>query len=395
MFEDPELPDFDSMSQEELIEWLEQLARSHGAAASEFIGDYAGDQEPPEANELSDEDDDWSDWLDDTAPGAAAGDAGDRFVTEAGLVSRDADPPVDLSLFADEDTAPTASLDWLDEIIAAQNSVELPDSSKTQAPAKPVGNPHEMPSQDDDDPLDWLSELDSNGIASSAASQPAHELGNPDDFDETWEDDETLDDLEDESLYARDDDRTSTFLESLRDLEDREAEKHSTQSMPPLPDSLPANSSEPVEAGALASADRPDSLTRAFLIQEQDADLEAWYAERLRAVSGSSPAVAQPAIEQPAPIKPGKPPPPGLKAAIYSARQKVKSDSLSEALVDYETLLGTAAGLAWVVHDMRELIAQAPYRDSPAVHRVLGDALMRQGYLDAALNVYRHALTLL
>ena len=82
MFEDSELPDFDSMSQEELIEWLEQLARSHGAAASEFIDEYAGDQESLDRDEL-DDDDDWSDWLDDTAPGSAAIDSGERFVTDA------------------------------------------------------------------------------------------------------------------------------------------------------------------------------------------------------------------------------------------------------------------------------------------------------------------------
>jgi len=64
MFEDPELPDFDSMSQEELIEWLEQLAKGHSEPASEFIDHYTGD---PDANG-GDPQDEWSDWLDDTEP---------------------------------------------------------------------------------------------------------------------------------------------------------------------------------------------------------------------------------------------------------------------------------------------------------------------------------------
>ena len=118
--------------------------------------------------------------------------------------------------------------------------------------------------------------------------------------------------------------------------------------------------------------------------------MEAWYAERLRAVSAPEEAAALPE-----PIKPGKPPPPGLAAAIYSARGKVEAENLPGALIDYETLLGTTAGLQWVVHDMRGLIAQDKYREVPSVHRVLGDAYMRQGYLDAALSVYRHALSLL
>ena len=86
---------------------------------------------------------------------------------------------------------------------------------------------------------------------------------------------------------------------------------------------------------------------------------------------------------------------PVLAAAINSARGKIKAENLPDALLDYETLLGTTAGLQWVVHDMRGLIAQERYRENASVHRVLGDALMRQGHLDAALTVYRHALSLL
>ena len=84
-----------------------------------------------------------------------------------------------------------------------------------------------------------------------------------------------------------------------------------------------------------------------------------------------------------------------MAAAIYSARGKVEADELPEALLDYETLLRTSAGLDWVVNDMRGLIAQARFKANPSVHRVLGDALMRQGHLSAAIDVYRHALSLL
>ncbi|MCY3780653.1 MAG: hypothetical protein OXG78_10120 [Chloroflexi bacterium] len=391
MFEDPELPDFDSMSQEELIEWLEQLAKRHSAASSEFIDDYTDSPEAADADAPS-EDDDWSDWLDDTAPGAATVASDHAFMTDAGLGPADADPPVDLSLFEDEDTAPTASLDWLDEIVAAQQADELPDFKDLKAKPQSAGNPHNMPRGDDeDDPLDWLNELDTNGVALSGSGRAADgsDYDYPEDFDETWEDDETLDDLEDESLYSLDADASTSFLESLPALEDRETEEHSTQSMAPVPDSQPADTPETKETVAAAPADRADSLSKAFLVQEREADLEAWYAERLRAISAPEEAAALPE-----PIKPGKPPP-GLKAAIFSARDKVKAENLPDALIDYETLLSTTAGLQWVVHDMRELIAQEKYRDMPSVHRVLGDAYMRQGHLDAALSVYRHALSLL
>ena len=57
-----------------------------------------------------------------------------------------------------------------------------------------------MPGDDEDDPLDWLNELDSNGFSQSGTDRTDDDLVYPEDFDETWEDDETLDDLEDESL---------------------------------------------------------------------------------------------------------------------------------------------------------------------------------------------------
>ncbi len=390
MFEDSELPDFDSMTQEELIEWLEQLAKSHSAATSEFIDDHEGEHAATDADNDTEEDD-WSDWLDDTVPGVAAS-AGTNFVADGGAGQ---DPPVDLSLFDEEDTAATASLDWLDEITAAQNAAVVPDFNDFQSEPPPAENLHDLPGGDaGDDPLDWLNHLDSNGVSAASSEHDASELEVPDDFDETWEDDEELDDLEDESLYSPSLDAPTSFLESLLGLEDREAEKHSTQSMAPVPDSQAADKSEGTKKAPLVPAGRADSLTRAFLIQEREADLEAWYADRLREITAPAKVVAKPPVKKPE-AKPAKPPPPGLAAAINSARGKVKRDDLMDALLDYETLLGTTAGLQWVVHDMRALVVQNKYRSHPSVYRVLGDALMRQGHLNAALSVYRHALSLL
>ena len=180
-----------------------------------------------------------------------------------------------------------------------------------------------MPGSDAaDDPLDWLNHLDSNGYSPASSEDDAKEPDYPDDFDETWEDDEELDDLEDESLYSPTADAPMTFLESLLGLEDREAEKHSTQSMAPVPDSQPADSSEIEETVALGPGKRADSLTRAFLIQERDADLEAWYAERLRAITGPRQSCRKARRRKPPVTKPAKPPPPGLAGRDQlSARQ--------------------------------------------------------------------------
>ena len=381
MFADSDVPDFDSMSQEELIAWLEQLAQRHDAA-SEIIDDY--DSLPPaathELDELeSEQDEDWQDWRDSGLPG----DVG--FVSRSGLGQGAFDPPIDLELLDDVDGAATASLDWLDEIIAAQTGP--PDLQGMRAQSSQERQP--LPDGEaQDDPLDWLNGVAGTGAPDASASNQASPLEIPDDVDETWEDDESLDDLEDESLYTYKLEGSARFADGLADGHDSAADEQSTQSMAPLPDDQPAESPR---QPAQPPARRQDSLTQAFLIQQREHDLEAWYAERLRAIA--SPPEAAPA--PPPPVKPGKPPPPGLAAAINSARGKAKAGNLTEALLDYETLLGTTAGLQWVVHDMRELIAQAAYRQNASAHRVLGDALMRQGQLDAALDVYRHALSLL
>ncbi len=407
MFDDPELPDFDSMSQEELIEWLEQLANSEGEAAAEFFEDDPGDdgrgEDAPGADALAE--DDWSGWMDDTEPIVAADGSlvapsptmGDDFEIFEG------DLPVDLTLL-DEDTAPTAALDWLDQLTHPDGGDKLPDISDYRPP--------EAPSQDLGDllnasrnreKLDWLEDLAGEAATTQgpALEDSPASFDAEDDFDDEYEDDETLDDLEDESLYSKNADGAPSALASILDLQDREADKYSTESMAPVPDNLaPSEQSDGDGDGGeervvLVRADAgSDSLAQALLLGNHRADLEAWYADRLQAIAAPAEnSMSAPALP-PSPA-PSKPPPPGLAAAIYSARGKVEADELPEALLDYETLLRTSAGLDWVVNDMRGLIAQARFRANPSVHRVLGDALMRQGHLSAAIDVYRHALSLL
>ena len=389
MFEDPELPDFDSMSQEELIEWLEQLAQRHSEPSSEFIEHYTGDQD---ANDSDNPQDEWADWQDDTEPliGVEAG-PGAEFPIDADF---EGEIPVDMTMLHDDDTAPTAALDWLDELTADALGDDLPDFKELQpGQPPPTALDDALAADESDNPREWLE--------TAPEDNPGH--NNPhnspeagDDFDEDYEDDEQLDDLEDESLYQSGAERSQEILNSLLGLVDQETEKYSTQSMAPVPEGESATAPAPETRAAppAPAADRADEMTRAFLLQEREADLEAWYAERLREIASPGVRRSQ-APELPPHVKPSKLPPPGLAAAINSARGKVKADDLPAALLDYETLLTTSAGLEWVVSDMRELIAQKQYQSVPSLHRVLGDALMRQGHLEAALDVYRHALSLL
>ena len=385
MSEDSKLPDFDSMSQEELIEWLRQLAQEHSEPASEFIDHYSPDQDAPDEDEPQDE---WSDWLDDTEPLTPLG----GFALG---VEFEGDIPVDMTMLHDDDTAPTASMDWLDELTADEMGDDLPDFNGLRPGDQPAAALDSgLAAREDDDPLEWL-EAAPGGNPGHNNPPDSREAG--DDFDETYEDDEQLDDLEDESLYQSGAERSQEILNSLLGLIDREAEKYSTQSMAPVPEGEAAKAPAPAESADPQPAppgERVDELPRAFLLQNREADLEAWYAERLRDIAAPGDRRSH-APDLPPLMKPTKPPPPGLAAAINSARGKVKADDLPAALLDYETLLTTSAGLEWVVSDMRELIAQSQYKGVPSLHRVLGDALMRQDRLEAALDVYRHALSLL
>ena len=413
MFEDPELPDFDSMSQEELIEWLEELAKIQGASASEFIDDGAALESEPERANASDEadeaDEPWSAWLDETPSGAA----GDNFA------DADEETPIDLARFDISDGGPldADAMAWLAEISAGETEEELPEISDYRPPEAPPENLNDLLTQSpQEDPLEWLDSINESS-AGPRLPTPSEEKPPPAvedararaeagaDFDDAYEDDETLDDLEDESLYTRRPDKSMTVFESIMGMKAGESEEYSTQSMAPVPEHVSPTASD--EASAAEEEERAvaepeaarspvDGLTQAFILGEGQVDLEAWYISRLREIAGSGGSPPQPARPDRAPTAPPpKPPPPGLAAAIYSARGKVETNELPEALADYETLLRTSAGLEWVIKDMRLLIARDQFSRNPSVHRVLGDALMRQGQLDAALNVYRHALTLL
>lgn len=420
MFEDPELPDFDSMSQEELIEWLEELTKMQGGASEfmEDVPDAAGRNPAPDPDAEADED--WPPWLDDSPPAknsTASADDGDAAVGDD-FADIDEETPIDLARFEAQQSGPldAEAMAWLAEISATEVEEELPDIADYQQPAPPPENLDELLKQGtQEDSLAWLDKLGNRpaGPRLPAAAREPQDQDNTaspdaeygDEFDDAYEDDEQLDDLEDESLYSRRSGETQKVLQSIMGMQDRESEEYSTQSMAPIPENVQETAGdEPRALPADTVVEQPelatgadDSLTQAFMLHDGRVDLEAWYSGRLRAISASGEGAVQPAAV-PALDRiaaPSKPPPPGLAAAIYSARGKVGANDLREALTDYETLLRTNAGLEWVISDMRGLIAREAFRHNPSVHRVLGDALMRQGQLDAALDVYRHALTLL
>ena len=416
MFHDPNMPDFDSMSQDELIAWLETLAKrqrdekSKGAGDLEADIDEQDDQLMPEA--LQEE---WSEWLEDdeklqqeTPPTAEILLQPVQELPAQELDEEDDDEtPTALTTIGDSSSDDTTDpLTWLEDMAKETESGEIPASAEVaeleEAADDLVG------AEALEDPLEWLESLASEVSEAAEEIDRDVEADAPEiEIDDAYEDDETFEDEEDESLYSQRVGESMAFPESLMGLDDPIDDEFGTQSMAPVPDFLvpaadaPDDDRESIverEGFDLVASSPPepyDSLTHAFLMQDQQAELEAWYADRLRTVAAAGDTASRPTQVSAPGANALKPPPPGLAAGFNSARGKVADGEVDQALSDYETLLRANIGLDLVVSDMQWLINQAQYRDNAAVHRVLGDALMRQGQLQQALDVYRHALKLL
>ena len=68
---------------------------------------------------------------------------------------------------------------------------------------------------------------------------------------------------------------------------------------------------------------------------------------------------------------------------------------IDEALQDYESVVRANDSLDIVINDLQKLANDNKHKKNPAVYRTLGDALMRHGDLQDALDTYRRALNLL
>lgn len=129
----------------------------------------------------------------------------------------------------------------------------------------------------------------------------------------------------------------------------------------------------------LETSEVPDWLTQTLGTQEQPV------------------VIAPPAPEPPpAPVRPAPPPAPrpavviDVSAVLSSARAHAQANDLDACLNDYEQLVRASAELETVAADLAHLADK--HRTNAAVYRVLGDSLMRQGKLQAALDTYRKAL---
>jgi tetratricopeptide (TPR) repeat protein len=77
-------------------------------------------------------------------------------------------------------------------------------------------------------------------------------------------------------------------------------------------------------------------------------------------------------------------------AKLSVARATLNAGELDDALEIYRDLLEEPAAVSEIIASLTDVLDQ--YQDQPAVYELLGDAQMRDGQLNRALDAYRAAL---
>jgi hypothetical protein len=137
--------------------------------------------------------------------------------------------------------------------------------------------------------------------------------------------------------------------------------------------------------------------TPAFTPPPIDPSKQHMTAPTIPSTPGTPATPVAPSTPPPAPVSPAPVTPIDIDvdATLQSAREKLSAGDIDGSLSDYEAVIHVNANLAEVTIEVERLSKDATHKNSAAVHRVLGDALMRQGRLQDALNTYRRALNLL
>jgi len=135
----------------------------------------------------------------------------------------------------------------------------------------------------------------------------------------------------------------------------------------------------------------PDWLSKRVVTDEFAAMIDS----PITSPSESSTPVRQP-IEKPrrsaiaATISPSE-----IAQLLNAARGSLKMGDIGAMVDNYEVLVRSHAALDEVTTDLASVSRDPAHKGNPVVLRVYGDALMRQGKLQAALDTYRAALNLL
>jgi tetratricopeptide (TPR) repeat protein len=159
------------------------------------------------------------------------------------------------------------------------------------------------------------------------------------------------------------------------------------------------SSAEPtarVEAVPPSTSARPDATIESLERQFASSGFQSFEPQpgSLAALAGQSPAPAEaPAQEAQEPPAEALPARDDYPARLERARELRREGRTEEALVEYRAILKNAPGLLdTLLDELREVVSDQP--EHPDVHRLLGDARIRQGDYLGALESYNRAVAL-
>ncbi len=163
----------------------------------------------------------------------------------------------------------------------------------------------------------------------------------------------------------------------------------------PIPAEAPApvvtaEVAPPVPAGAPALADMPDWLKK---LREGDVEEEVVVAAPVRPLP--KPVVAGPMVRSVTTPEPETPAeiaiPEEASERLEQARVARDAGNIDEALQYYENLVSSGLQLDRVIEDIKQTIKSYPA--NAMLYQVMGDAMMKDGRLQSALDAYRTALS--
>lgn len=158
---------------------------------------------------------------------------------------------------------------------------------------------------------------------------------------------------------------------------------------PSMPSPVPEQWPEPEPEQQEPESSKTDELRRMFAELGQQTG-----AQRGNGLAPADPAIARLAeLKDPELVPASEAEPRDYPARLERARQRLETGQIDDALFDYRLVLKNAPDLLGeVMSDLNESLEEAP--DQPEVHRLLGDAYIRQGNYLQALEAYNRAVAL-
>jgi len=332
------------------------------------------------------------DWLSEMAP-AAPEPPKEPIVEQQAFIEQIVEPPAvpDMPDWLKEEVGAHSDLD-LDSIFASTEAV--PEPPAPPVIVSPVPSPNIELEVDHSDP--WVEAFDHEQGIITLSDVPQAATASA-----------TLE----EAVLEPEEELAAGQPESMPDwLNESPAIEEEVIEPGEMPDWL-SESAPAVEEATIEPGEMPDWLKEVgaeiepheipdWLIETGDTEEQVVIPSPAPTPAVTTPVIVAPLTPKPAPAAISPAPVPlavalsdsEAAAALSNARSQAESN-VEVGLAEYERLVRANAQLDAVLSDLSLLVTK--HEKNPAVYRVLGDSLMRNGQLQAALDTYRKALNLL